>query len=1197
MAVRFTLAGRIGVEADGVSVDDGLGRRGRLALAYLVSERHHPVGRDALAEVVWGEDLPSSWEQLLRGIASELRACLRTCGLDPAKALTTAFGAYQLHLPPDAAVDIEDAAAALEDAVAALASGHPQPASDLAAAAEVVVARQFLPGSGGAWVERRQAELRQLHVQALELMAEAAEANGDWHHAVRAAEEAVALEPYRESAYVRLMASHWATGNRAEALRAYERCRRVLSEELGVGPSPSTEAAYLTLLGDEPAAPAGRYPAPPTPGLPLPAALNAPPGCFLVGREADVAQLIAAFRRTSAEGCQTVLVGGEPGIGKTALVAQVARAAHAAGARVLYGHCEEGLGFPYQPIAEALGHYVANCPDRELEAHVAAHGGDLAHLVPELARRYSGVPSPSALDPEADRWRLFGAVSGMLSEAAGVAPLVVVFDDLHWAAAPMLLLVRHLLGSLATEPVTLLCTFRDTEIPPPHPLAQTLADLRRERCVERVSLRGLDQAAIAAFVEATGTRLADEGHGVLAQALRAHTGGNPFFVRELLRHLVETGSVSRRAGTWTYLASEEEGLGVSESVRDVVGRRLRRLPEATNAALRWAAVLGTTFELDLIERLSELAERDGALDAIEAAVASHLVTELGSGRYRFAHALVRDTIYSELTATRRARLHRQVGEAIESGTHADDVRLPALAHHFAEAATAGCAPKAADYAVAAARQALAQAAWETAVERLEAGLDALAAVDPPDLRRRCQLLLMIAETWTRFWDPPRAFTVAAEAVEGARALGSGELLGRATRWYLTSLGVGSGAQGDPDVGERLAQEALHALGEAQPALRAMILARLAGLPGPGVDPGDDATREALELARRSGDSEALGVALHMRCRALLGSEAPAEHHAVAEELVTAAPPDGWDGWRSGHELRGVARLVHGDRGGFDDDVAAVERLGAQRRFWYYRLVGARWRGTQALLDGRFDDAERLITEAADVPGALAVPGVVAIQMFKLRFEQGRLAEFVPDLSRAVDEASDNVRAGLVPGGGPVLRQGLRSMLAFAQVAIGDHGRGTQEFDALIEGLPNLPRWPRPVVLAYLAELASALGDVGRAAEVYTRLRPYAGQVVATGSAVHCPGAVDRFLGQLAATMGRFGDAEEHYEAALNLDAGLRSPPLVARTRYWYGKMLVAAARPGDAELANRLLADSLSTTDQLGMHELACAARGLLGRV
>ena len=1175
VVVRVTVTGRVEISAGDLAAGEaGLGRLGRLAFAYLVCERHRPVPRDDLAEVLWGEELPSSWEQLLRGLASKIRATGGQVGLDGAAILTSALGAYQVHLPPGSVVDVEEAATDLEAATAALAAGDAATARALASASVAVAARQFLPGGIGIWVERRQAEVRELHLRALEVVARASNAEARWAAAVAAAEEAVAIEPFRESAYLALIAAHAGAGSRGEALRAYERCRRVLSDDLGVSPSASTEAAYLALLGDEPD-PVADVSSTPAAPMPLPVALAGAPDSFVVGRDVQLERLLAAFKRATVEGRQAVFVAGEPGIGKTTLVASFARAAHAEGARVLYGRCDEEFGASYQPFAEALSEYVASAPLADLTAHVARHGSELARLVPALTGRLPDLPVPNSSDPEADRHRLFEAVTAFLVAAARAAPIVLVLDDLHWAGPPTLLLLRQVLRTTVHVPVVVVGAYRHTDIGPEHPLTQTLADLRREAAVDRLALRGLDEEGVIAFLQAAHAASADDELD-LARALHAHTSGNPFFVGELLRHLGETGATYRRQGTWSYYA-EAGGVGVPEGVREVLARRLNRLSAPAREALRWASVIGAEFRLDSLEAVAGASDGDALLDAVEEAVGAHLVVERSCGRYAFSHALVRETIYAEFTTTRRARRHRAVGVALESLPIDAAHRLPALVHHFAESATLGSAAKAADYAVAAAHQAFAQSAWEDAVALLERGLDALSADDPPEVARRCDLLLMLAETWCRFFDVAKMQSAAREAAELARALGSAERLARAVRWYLTSLTPAYREEGD-----RLAEEALACLGDSNPALRAMVLARRAVL-----NRDLDMSRQALELARKSGDKEALGVALFARRATLAPTERARERLAVAQELVSGAPPGGWDGWRAGHEQRAVARLAVGDRAGFDADGAATARLGADRRFWYYRQKAGLWQVTQALLDGRFDDAEELVNAASradddgvGLVGSLLVSQVDAVQLGKLALERGRPGAATAQISSAVQRVPGHVV--------------LRAMLASAHAELGERDCAYRQVDAVRGQLAGGVTGVESVSWSYLSEVAATMRDSDLALEIDDRLRPFSGLAVAAGPAAHCPGAVDRYLGQLAATLWRWDDAQRLYEAALRVDEALRSPPLVARTRYWYGRMLLERGARGDAARGRDLLAASLEVAERLGMVGLSGQAARLL---
>ncbi|HEX3621550.1 MAG TPA: tetratricopeptide repeat protein [Acidimicrobiales bacterium] len=451
--IRISLAGRVAVEVDGVAVDDGgLGRLGRLALAYLVAERHRPVTRSELAELLWGDELPRSWETSLRGVALRLRGVLGAAGLSPGEALTSAFGCWQLRLPAATEVDLETAAAELARADSARESGRPDEARALAEDAAAIAGRGFLPESEGPWVERRQAELRELHLQALETLADAAEATGDWAGALRAAEEAVSVEPFRESAHLRLMRAHAGAGNRGEALRAYERCRRVLADELGVSPSPPTEAAYLALLGEEPPPAVAAPDVVPTADA-GPAWSNIPFQLTrLVGRDDELAEIEKA-----AAGSRLLTLTGTGGVGKT-------RLALAAAAELAPRYADGAFLVELAPLADAdlVPQHVLSAlgvreeagqgPSDTLAAHLRSRHlllvlDNCEHLVGPSAALAEGLlrscprltvlatsREPLGVPGEAT-WRVpslspAGAMALFAERARGVRPDFVVDDDL-----------------------------------------------------------------------------------------------------------------------------------------------------------------------------------------------------------------------------------------------------------------------------------------------------------------------------------------------------------------------------------------------------------------------------------------------------------------------------------------------------------------------------------------------------------------------------------------------------------------------------------------------------------------------------------------------------------------------------------------------------------------------------------------------
>lgn len=1173
MAIRVTMAGEVGIDVDGVAVDiSALGRLGRLFMAYLVCERHRPVPRDELAEVLWGEDaLPRSWEQMLRGNASRLRMVLASVGPDPSATVVSAFGAYQVRLPADVLVDVEEAACAVDEAVTALQAGDAEEAYDAAAGAETVAARGFLPGWSGLWVERRQAELRELRLRALELLGRAACARSLWGEAIVAAEGAVGIEPFRESGYQILIAAHRGAGNLGEAFRVYERCRRILTEELGVGPSPATEGAYLSMLGDEPTPPAVE-----DLHVPLQVALSPSRTGFLVGRREESDRLQAALGRATTDGRQAVLVSGEPGIGKTALVAEFARAAYGQGGTVLYGRCDEDLAIAYQPFAEALGHYVANCPLTELAAHLAAHDTELSRITPEMMRRMPDARPPLVTGSEGDRYRLFEAVADLLGRASTHGLVVLALDDLQWAAPPTLSLLRQVLRA-ATPSLVVIGTYRHTEIGPEHPLSTTLADLRREAGVERILLEGLDANGVAAFLEHSEGHSLDAAGQALARALHDRTGGNPFFVGEFLRHLAETGSVLGKEGAWSYY-DDAGSRGLPEGVHDVLTRRLGRLSAQANTVLSLASVVGLDFELQLLDRAHAPGVTETTLDALDDAVAARVVTELGAGRYQFAHALVREVVYSSLTATRRARLHHRIADALASLPGDTAPRIPSLAHHFAEAASDGAATEAGDYALAAARQAFEASAWEDALSYVARGLVALSSTAPAHIERRFDLLLLDFEMQAILVQVQSATNAIFDAAEAALLLGSPTRVARAV-----SVGLLWTGGGDRRV-IALAEQTLAQLGDSEPALRARLLAGLASTveyrQAGTAEPG---TARALALARETGDGDALHAALLARGSVLSDLPDARATLEVEEELLAKGWPSGpVAGPRWMHSLgrgRARARLVLGDRSGFESDIEAIRRWFGQLRASGLGAQLAFWDMARALLDGRFDEVEGFASAALEL--APQHPDAWAIGLSKLALERGRPDAFMDEAKRVLAVTPNNHL--------------LASMVALMHLEIDEADIAVGIVDDLsVEHFQRVTPWLKLTTLLYVSEIVTAVGDNRRGAELYRMLLPYAGLAAFSGIGAHCPGAVDRYLGRIAATLGREDEAEAHFRAALQIESQLRAPPALARSSYDYGRMLIQRGRPSDLARGRMLLESTVRTATQSGMTRLAAQASALV---
>ena len=328
---------------------------------------------------------------------------------------------------------------------------------------------------------------------------------------------------------------------------------------------------------------------------------------------------------------------------------------------MLYGRCDEDLGVPYQPWAQALGYLVKEAPQKILDAHVDRFGGDLARLVPALGDRLPDLPALARATPRRSAICSTQPSRACSRSAGEEEPLLLILDDLQWADGPTLSLLRHVVTAGASMRVMVMGIYRDSDLSRDHPLTALLADLHRDQGGERMKLTGLESDDVLALIEAAAGQELDEDGRALAAEITRETAGNPFFAGELLRHLTESGAIVQEDdGRWR-LVGDLAKLGLPQSVREVIGRRVERLGPEARTALSAAAVIGRDFDLDLLLAVVELPEAR-LLDLLDEAVAASLLRESSEqrGRFTFTHALVEHTLYEDLGRTRRALLHRQV---------------------------------------------------------------------------------------------------------------------------------------------------------------------------------------------------------------------------------------------------------------------------------------------------------------------------------------------------------------------------------------------------------------------------------------------------------------------------------------------------------------------------------------------------------
>ncbi|HEX6388882.1 MAG TPA: AAA family ATPase [Solirubrobacteraceae bacterium] len=630
--LKLRLLGGLALEVDGEPAPAPGGRCGSLLAWLALHEGMQPRAR--VAARLWPEVLDESARRSLRTALLDLRRDLGAAG----EHLLATRDEVGLGPPGEIWVDVRAFTRAVEE-------GRLTDALDLGEG-------ELLPEFEHEWVYAARDEHRHAYEQVVERLAADAEAAGDLTGAVEHTRRLVAMDPLAEGPARALIRRLAATDDRAAALAAYDRHRERLRTDLGMAPSAATRALADEVRADQtPAAPQH---------VELPAPLGHHAAKPLFGRTTERAVLRDHWRAAlQHRSLRCVVVGGEPGIGKTRLLADLCAAAQRDGAVVLYGRCHEDAPFPYAPIAEALRRYADAVGPSRVSADAGPGAAQLARIVPQIEPE---VAADAEADDEA--LRLLDAIVSVIAGAGRAHAVVLALEDVHWADRPTLRVLEHLTYTPDEAPVLVVATYRDTEATDDDPLTATLARLRRGRHAEILRVGALETPALVELARASWSATPDR----LLDEVIARTDGNPYFVEEVLRDLAVAGAVRL------------QDIGVPETVEDLIARRLGRLSGEARTVLNAAAVIGTEFDIDVLELATER-PRDVLLDALDDALASGLIHEQAAGRFSFAHALARETLYQRLSGTRRADLHGRVGRAIAQrhGDAAD--HLPALARH------------------------------------------------------------------------------------------------------------------------------------------------------------------------------------------------------------------------------------------------------------------------------------------------------------------------------------------------------------------------------------------------------------------------------------------------------------------------------------------------------------------------------------
>ena len=1106
--VRLRVLGSLeAYDGTGARLDLG-GPRQRAVLAVLAVAHGRVVATDRIIDDLWrGEPSPKAMGSL-QAYVSHLRRALEPDrpARTPAQILVSASPGYALHLP-DEAVDAWEFERLVRD-------GLGQGADPAAVAATLDRALDLWHGDAYAafvdeeWAAPESARLAGLHTGAVEARAAAVLALGRAAEVVPDLERLVATHPLREDTWRLLALGLYRSGRQGDALAVLRRARDTLAEELGVDPGPALTRLEADVLAQSPAldwvppASAAVTAVPAGAGTVAPAVRTGEPGTTapFVGRARELAALAEAADRAAgpATGPQLVpvLVAGDPGAGKSALLETASRELVGRGWRVGWGRCPEVEGAPAAwPWTELLRGLAERHPP---SAEVAAA---LAPLLDDTAA------GPSGPDAVAARFYLHRAVGGYLAEVSSGGPLLVVLDDLHRADPESLDLLAAVADSVERQPVVLVAAYRSDEVDAR--LAEVLAGLAPRGPV-RLQLGGLNAEEVGELVTALSDDVVD---GSVAEAILERTDGNPFYVRETAR----------------LLASEGELVAVAEvpaGVRDVIRRRVARLPAHAQTVLRLAAVVGRDIEVDVLLAADD-ADENQSLDAMEAGVMAGLLLEPAAGRLRFAHGLVQDTLYDDISRLRRSRLHGRIAEVMEQVGSQD---FAGITHHLREAGSPVATAKAVGYAARAAEQAESRSALTAAIDLWEQAVALHERLPDADGAERVELLVRLARAHGNAGSL-QLREVLHRAIDGAAATGDTLLVARAITAWDGALSWSQHVYGQTD--DKLLswiETALAELPADQVGLRTRLLAcRALELEGSFEDGGYQSALDAVDLARTvPDDPAALPFALMALLAHLRGPRASVsrvevidEMHQVAEDYKlagfhTLAHYLSFDYWFA----RGDVEEAHAHERGAIRLARSLDQRDAE-------LANGFITPLLSLVHGDYDAAEAAYGEVLDAFEATGAPqhGMRWACPFTVRHAQGRLAEIVEATRQA---------AGTIPAAGqPSL---VRALLAAGEV---------EEARVLWNRLPpQRPDefWQFFTVLR--AESAVLLGDDDAVAGFYEALLPFAGWLAGGEGAVFTLGPLDATLGWLAEHLGRPDDARRHWTGSLEMAQRLGWPQRV-----------------------------------------------------
>jgi len=920
--------------------------------------------------------------------------------------------------------------------------------------------------------------------------------------------------------------------------------------------------------------------------LELPNLLSTAASFDFAGRKAELQQLVDAWEGLGESGHAAVLVSGEPGIGKTRLVAELAKLALSQGGTVVAGRCDDSADVPFRPFVEALRGWCSGLGSEEVQDVLGPAATDLQRIFPELESYVSGLAVPQLSDPDFERYQVLGAIVSWLRSMTEEGPVLVVLDDIHWADSATLAALKNIVEELVSEPVLIVGTYRDTDLDRGHPLAAALADFRRIYKVTRLDLRGLTQDDVTAFMTLAAGHELDAAGGDLATALHRETAGNPFFVGEVLRHLIESEVIVFRDGAWTSDMTLDE-LGIPEGIREVVGRRLTVLDEQAEKMLVAASVLGHEFEVDVLSAVAGI-DPDDVLDLLDTVVAANLAVETGTGWYRFTYALVRSTLLDELSATRRARLHRRAAQEIERRNEGRlDVVTTRIAFHWAE--TADPDPSTAVlWATRSGQVALHRAAADDAVRWFERGLDLL---DPDDPNQQQQAVLLVGLAESQLRNGLSGFDdTAKRAARIGLALRDPQIVSDALRVNGRTIWTRS-FDFDQERME-LIRAGLELDLADTPGARASLLIDL-GQELLFTGEADERLRvctEALTILEHAGaDQLKIRLIIHRLSVALPPLATPAGVRDRVNELYRQAAEASEKAGDSTLQFRflqslTVIAIFENDHATFQRCLPVVDRLRSQ----VDRFTRAGFKALDIIVGlalGKLAEAEAgadELLESLSSKGDEAGTQYHAMTYFQTYRERTALNELLPLIEDVTIGESD------YQGASAAMKASAYATIGRTQevITIVDHAR---PFDDLADDSSL------PVVLAGFADAISLTGNSAAAADLLPRLRELerADQDIQLSAACFYFGSLDAAMARVLSVLGEDGEAEQRFTSGIAASDNFGATAWSARSRVHYAQFCLDRGRDSDAA---RIATEAIELTEGTELTDTQNIATTILER-